>query len=225
MASADIGCSVRIPSRHGGMFSCMTMQVPLNPSPELETRLRGALLPGERLLWSASPAPHKLLWGFAGWVFAIPWTGFALFQESRFLPLMFATLESRNPADWISGIVFPLFLLPFVLSGFVMLWEPFRVLRNARRTVYGLTDMRMLRLLAGPRFDSTSIMFSQMGRLGVSADARGYGTLFIKKGATRDSLGNRKIDRFDVPGIANVAQLKDLLTEHLARARSEGTRL
>lgn len=202
----------------------MILQALSTPSPELHSCLRRELLPGEHLLWSACPAPHKLRWSFTGWVFAISWTAFALFQASQFLPLTGIALQSLNPANWIFGIFFPLFLLTFVAVGFVMLWEPLKVLRNAGRTIYGLTDRRILRVLAGARLDSTSLLFRKMGTIGVRADANGYGTLRITIGATRDSQGVTKLDSFELPGVLDVARLKDLLTDQLAKARSESER-
>lgn len=200
----------------------MTLQAPSSPSPELDSCLRRELLPGEHLLWSACPAPHKLRWRFTIWLFAIPWTVFALFQASQFLPLTGIALQSFNPGNWIFGIFLPLFRVPFIAVGFVMLWEPFKVLRNAERTIYGLTDRRILRVLAGATLDSTSLLFRKMGTIGVRSDAKGYGTLRITIGATRDSQGTTKLDSFELPGVPDVARLKDLLTDQLAKARSEG---
>jgi hypothetical protein len=105
-----------------------------------------------------------------------------------------------------------------------MLWEPFKVLRNAGRTIYGLTDRRILRVLAGATLESTSLLFRKMGTIGVRADAMGYGTLRITIGATRDSQGARKLNSFELPGVPDVARLKELLTDQLAKARSEGER-
>jgi len=200
------------------------LQSPSTPSSELDLRLRRELLPGEQLLWSGSPAPHKLLWSFASWVFAIPFTAFALFQAFQFLPLINFTLQWFKFENLLFGIIVSLFLLVFVRAGFVMLWEPFKVLRNAGRTIYGLTDRRILRVLAGATLDSTSLLFREMGTVGVIADAKGYGTLRITIGAARNSQGDQKLDIFELPGVPDVAQLKDLLTDQLAKARSESDR-
>jgi hypothetical protein len=202
----------------------MILQAPSTPSPEMDSCLRRELLPGEHLLWSGCPAPHKLRRSFASWVFALPWTVFALFQASQLLPLTGIALQSFNPGEWIFGIFLTLFLVPFIAVGFVMLWEPFKVLRNAERTIYGLTDRRVLRVLAGATLDSTSLLFRKMGTIGVRADAKGYGTLRITIGATCDSQGVRKVNSFELPGVPDVARLKDLLTDQLAKARSEGER-
>jgi hypothetical protein len=63
-----------------------------------------------------------------------------------------------------------------------------------------------------------------MGTVGVIADAKGYGTLRITIGAARNSQGDQKLDIFELPGVPDVAQLKDLLTDQLAKARSESDR-
>jgi len=55
------------------------METPNLPSPELESILRRELLPAERLLWSGRPDPARLRAAFAIWLFAVPWTAFALF--------------------------------------------------------------------------------------------------------------------------------------------------
>ena len=40
----------------------------------------------------------------------------------------------------------------------------------------------------------------------------------------RNSQGDQKLDIFELPGVPDVAQLKDLLTDQLAKARSESDR-
>lgn len=202
----------------------MILQAPSIPSPELDLLLRRELLIGEQLLWSGSPAPHKLIWSFASWVFAIPFTAFALFQALQVLPLIAFTLQSFKFENLLFGIIVSLFFLLFVGAGVVMLWQPFKVLRNAGRTIYGLTDRRILRVLAGATLDCTSLLFREMGMVGVIADAKGYGTLRITIGAARNSQGDQKLDIFELPGVPDVALLKDLLTDQLAKARSESGR-
>ncbi len=197
------------------------MQLPsaptLAPSPELDSILRRELLPGERLLWSASPAPHKLRGAFAIWLFAIPWTAFALFWEAMaFLPWM-ASSHTPSAITWSFGIIFPLFGLPFIGVGIGMLWMPFKVQRRAAQTIYGLTDRRIISVSAGKKRESASVLYSQMGPINVSADAEGYGTLRIQTGSSRDSDGDRVTERFEVLGVPDVARLEGLLLEQRTR--------
>ncbi|MFM9934948.1 MAG: hypothetical protein ACKVOL_01980 [Novosphingobium sp.] len=190
---------------------------PLAPSPELDSILRRELLPGERLLWSASPAPRKLRAAYAIWLFAVPWTAFALFWEAMAFMPWYAGTHTPDAMKWSFGIVFPLFGLPFIAVGCAMLWMPFKVQRKAAQTIYGLTDRRILRVSAGAKRDSASVMLGQMGPIDVSADGEGYGTLRIQTGTGIDSDGDRVTERFEIAGVPDVARLEGLLLEQQSK--------
>ena len=193
------------------------METPNLPSPELESILRRELLPAERLLWSGRPDPARLRAAFAIWLFAVPWTAFALFWEAMaFLPWM-ASTHTPPGIQWSFGIIFPLFGLPFIGVGLSMLWMPFRARRKAAQTIYGLTDRRLLRVTAGARRESASVLISQMGPIDVTADADGYGTLRVQTGTSRDSDGDKVTERFEVFGVPEVNRLEGLLLEQRAR--------
>jgi hypothetical protein len=193
------------------------METPNLPSPELESILRRELLPAERLLWSGRPDPARLRAAFAIWLFAVPWTAFALFWEAMaFLPWM-ASTHTPPGIQWSFGIIFPLFGLPFIGVGLSMLWMPFKARRKAAQTIYGLTDRRLLRVTAGARRESASVLISQMGPIDVTADADGYGTLRVQTGTSRDSDGDKVTERFEVFGVPEVNRLEGLLLEQRAR--------
>ena len=187
-------------------------------SNELDSILRRELMPGERLLWSARPLPRKLRAGFLIWLFGIPWTAFALFWEAMAFMPWYASTETPAAMKWSFGIVFPLFGLPFIAVGFGMLWMPFAAQRKAARTIYGLTDRRLLRVSTGAKRDSASVMRGQMGPIEVSADADGYGTLRVQTGTSRDSDADRVTERFEVLGVPDVARLEGLLLEQHGKA-------
>jgi len=188
------------------------------PSPELETILRRELMTGERLLWSGRPDPSRLRAVFAIWFFAIPWTAFALFWEAMALLPWMASTHTPLGIQWSFGIIFPLFGLPFIGIGLGMLWMPFKARRKAAQTIYGLTDRRMLRVTAGTKRESASVLISQMGPIDVTADADGYGNLRIQTGTRLDSDGDKITERFEVFGVPGVNQLESLLLEQKARA-------
>ncbi len=192
------------------------MMTPPTPSPELDSILRRELLPGERLLWSARPAPHKLRAPFAIWFFAVPWTAFALFWEAMALLPWLASTHTPLGIQWSFGIIFPLFGLPFIGIGLTMLWMPFKARRRAAQTIFGLTDRRIVRVTAGTKRESASVLFGQMGPIDVTADADGYGSLRIQTGSHRDSDGDLVTERFDVMGVPDVARLEGLLLERKA---------
>ncbi|WP_353228072.1 hypothetical protein [Novosphingobium sp.] len=186
---------------------------------ELDAILRRELLPGEQLLWSARPNPRKLRAGFFMWLFAIPWTAFALFWEAlAFLPWYPGT-HTPDTMKWSFGIVFPLFGLPFIAAGLWMLWMPFAAQRAAASTVYGLTNRRLLRIAAGAKHQRESVMLFQMGPIDVTIDADGHGTLRIQTGTSIDSDGDRTTARFEVAGVPDVARLERLLLEQRTRVQ------
>ncbi|WP_421837796.1 hypothetical protein [Novosphingobium sp.] len=193
------------------------MEAPNLPSPELESILRRELMPGERLLWSGRPDPSRLRAVFAIWFFAVPWTAFALFWEAMALLPWMASTHTPLGIQWSFGIIFPLFGLPFIGIGLTMLWMPFKARRKAAQTIYGLTDQRLLRVSAGTKRESASVLISQMGPIDVTADADGYGTLRIQTGTSRDSDGDRVTERFEVFGVPGVNRLEGLLLEQRAR--------
>jgi hypothetical protein len=117
------------------------------------------------------------------------------------------------------GILFSLFLLPFVAVGFVMLWAPFETLRKARRTIFGLTNRRMLSVTAGTKRECTSVMLQQMGPIDVQVGSKGYGNVRIQTGTGLDSDGDQTINRFELLGVPDVSRLKGLLLGQLSLAR------
>lgn len=106
---------------------------------DLDALVRDELAPGERILYAERPlAGRSVLGAFATWLFAVPWTAFALFW-------MFAAsggLSGDRPSG--VGLVFPLFGLPFVLVGLAMLAAPLKAWHAARRSLCVVTDRRAL---------------------------------------------------------------------------------
>jgi len=196
------------------------MKVPPIPTPELASLLRAELLPGEHLLWSASPAPHKQLHAFWIWLFGIPWTAFSLYFHVLVLMSAFEMVQSApSGGDRGVGIFFSLLLIPFVAAGFFMLWAPFETLRKTRRTIFGLTNRRVLSVTAGTKLESTSVMLQQMGPIDVQVGSKGYGNVRIQTGTGLDSDGDLTINRFELLGVPDVARLKGLLLGQMCPAR------
>ena len=169
--------------------------------------LRRELTMGERLLWSAQPGANRLKAGLVLWVFAIPWTVFALFWEAMaFLPWA----EETHTPDGIRltfGIVMPLFGIPFVLIGFWMLWKPIAAMQQAKSTVYALTDRRLFRLVEGRKKKLETVLLNQIGPMDRSEGADGWGNLRIQTHSYVDSGGDRVTERFEVLGVPDIARL------------------
>lgn len=191
----------------------MTIPVP-SPSPMvLDQALRRELVAGERFLWSKQPLARRLKGGFAIWIFAIPWTVFALFWESAaFLP-WFASSKTPDVVRLTFGIVMPLFGLPFILIGLWMLWRPLKAVRQAKNTIYCLTTRRVIRIVDGKPRTVASVLLDQIGPIDRSEAADGTGHLYIQTHSHVDSEGDRTTERFEVLGVPDVARLERLLLE------------
>ena len=191
------------------------MNTPPPPLPfALDQSLRRALVTGEQLLWRAQPRARGLLGGFWIWVFAIPWTLFSLgWEAAAFLPWL-AETKTPDAMRLSFGIVFPLFGLPFILIGLWMLWTPIRAMRQAKLTVYGLTNRRLLRLVEGRKREVSSVLLDQIGPLTRHEKADGSGHLSIQTHSRVDSDGDRITEKFDIWGVPGVAQLERLILEN-----------
>ena len=187
------------------------MTIPAIPAPLVQS-LHRELTTGERLLWSAQPRGSRLKAGFGMWLFAIPWTVFALFWEAAVLSVW---LGDKGPStlQLSFGLVMPLFGLPFIVIGFWMLWSPIRAMRLARHTVYGLTSRRLIRLVEGKSRSVDSVLLDQIGPINRRVDRDGWGDMTIQTGSHRDSDGDRVTETFLMQGIPDIERLERLLIE------------
>jgi len=112
---------------------------------EARAAVQGELEPGESLLWVGRPNPMRAIgpaWG--AFVFGIPWTAFALFWTwgasgfGRHMP------GTGGPFSF-----FPLFGLPFILVGLGMLTSPLWAYRKGKRTLYAITNNRLVIIATG----------------------------------------------------------------------------
>ena len=138
-----------------------------------ESVLSAELGAGERLLWSGRPRggirlrpqdvvliPFSLLWG-----------GFAIFWE-----VMALSTTAKAPAPF--RFLFPLFGLPFVAIGLFMIVGRFLADARARaRTIYGVTNQRIL-IVRGARSQQTrSLELSAIPELSLVEHKDGTGTI------------------------------------------------
>lgn len=108
-------------------------------SPNQRALIEGELQPGETIAWTGRPKPRAFtLQTIPLFLFAIPWTGFAIFWVAMALR---ATGKHGGSGP---GLFFPLFGVPFVLVGIGMLSSPLWMKRLARRTIYLITDRRAI---------------------------------------------------------------------------------
>lgn len=181
--------------------------------PQFEAALRPQLLPGERVLWRAQPRPSRQWMVFLIWLFAIPWTAFAVGWT------WLASLPLRSGAETgVFGWLFPMFGVPFILIGLGMLATPFRLLLRARSTVFALTDARVIRLYAGKSSRVETLPIEQVGQITAQHGADGYGRLTIATTQFIDRGRDHRTNAFTLLGVPDSARLERLLLEAV-RAR------
>jgi hypothetical protein len=166
-------------------------------------------LAGERLIWAGRPNPRSVARsGFGLWFFAVPWTAFALFWEATAIRQFF-----RN--DVSGGSLFLVFWgIPFVLIGLAMLAAPLWMARRAGRTVYVLTERRLVELID----DATSTQVKSIWPKDIlsitkSVRADGSGTIKLSFGSKRDSEGDLVEKAVSIDGVRNVDELEHHLLE------------
>ena len=155
--------------RHRGQAARLTMA---DPDP-----FAGRLLPRETLLWFDRPRQGAMLSARDGLLipFSLVWCGFAVFWELQ-------VLRSHAPAGMA------LFGVPFVFVGTFLVVGRFALDAWLRaRTVYGLTDRRILILRDKPWPDFKAVALDRLPAATLSEHANGRGT--IRFGAPAAALG------------------------------------
>jgi hypothetical protein len=107
---------------------------------EWDQKVRAELDPGETILWFGQPRPFgMLLVSLPIMLFAIPWTGFSIFWICAASGFKVPNFSKVGPQ-----MFFPLFGIPFVLIGFLMLLSPLWISRAAKKTGYVITNKRAI---------------------------------------------------------------------------------
>lgn len=188
--------------------------------PDPRTTALAELQPAEKLKWAGSPDPSQAWRPFLPiFLFAIPWTLFAIFWEAMALT---ATTHTSGDTPAGFGVIFPLFGLPFVAVGVGMLASPFFGIRKARNTVYAITDRRAMVIQCGST--RTVRSFGPADITGVTRTEKPDGSgdiVFVPAqfaaiaryaGRTPGSTTNQTLGFFGVQGVRFVEQaLQEML--------------
>ncbi len=148
--------------------------------------LRRELQPGERLIWVGQPTPAGLARSkLPDTLIGVPFLGFSL-----------VWLYTANQAG--APIVFQLFGVPFVGASLWAVAAMPRARYLAERTVYGVTNMRALRAVAGPFGSVSSWGPAQINALQRKDHADGGGTIMFHQ-----SPGYRAMIKEGFHGVAD----------------------
>lgn len=154
----------------------------------------------EKPLWIGYPIPRRfaLKQGLPMFLFAIPWTGISAAFEAGAMK---------------SGSIFMLLWgIPFIVIGLRLLASPLWEYWRARRTVYVVSDRRLLILGGLLRPSTKSFAVSDIGPLEVDAGGDGSGSIVFSQHRTRDPEGGWTVEKIGFIAVPNVREA----AEHIA---------
>ena len=176
---------------------------------------------GEAIRWTGRPGAFRsFAWSSLIWLFAVPWTAFALFWEAGVVGglLLGKGAQPLGSVGHTWGWVMGLFGLPFILVGLGMMLLPFGVLRSARRTVHVLTSKRLLTITEGRIKRVKSVFPDQIRSIERTERPDGSGNLRLILGYEKDSDGDTVTKTQDLFAIPDVRRVEGLLMELKRRA-------
>ncbi len=188
---------------------------------ELTERLDAELAKGERVVWSGQPIAWRFVWPSVFIVlFGIPWTAFAIFWIATASGIA-GHVPGEAPGVFSLFRFFPLFGIPFVLVGLVMLSAPYWALRRARRTVYAITDRRAL-LIEGGLLRGVSVRSIEPERLNDVTRTQfddGSGSLILRR-QYQGNVHNRGAQFLNIGFhcIPDVKHVEDLVRQLASKA-------
>jgi hypothetical protein len=166
---------------------------------------------GESVLWFGQPNPVRLaITSLPIFIFAIPWTAFALFW-------MYGASGFKFPLDFSEGgfSFFPLFGVPFVLIGFAMLSSPLFAYTKAFRTIYIVTNKSLRIVTMGRAKKVERYTPADIGNVQRKEKADGSGDLVFRENISYDSSNKRRSTPVGFYGIQNVRTVE----QHIVQLR------
>lgn len=182
----------------------------------LPDRLRDAVtreFAGEPVRWTGQPSARAaFLRSLPIWLFAIPWTAFALFWEVMALGGFLGFGGPQASRGSSLGSVFVLFGLPFVAVGIGMMAAPFWMAWRTRRSAWVISARRIACVTLGLRgILVRSILPREIMTFERTELPDGSGSLKLVFGDGRDSDGDKVERSQSIEGIPDVRKVEDLL--------------
>jgi hypothetical protein len=168
----------------------------------LQQELRAQIEPGERLLWSGYPRQGVIL--RAQDLFMVPfslmWGGFAMFWE-------YSVIQADGP------LIMKLWGIPFVLVGLWLIFGRFFTDAWLRgRTVYGVTNRRVLIISGFARRQVRSLQLLGLAELNNSENADGSGTITFGAGPAFNAVrGWPMSNQYMTPAFEGIPNVRDVL--------------
>lgn len=171
---------------------------------------------GRTVHWvGQSDARVAFWWTTLVWLFAVPWTAFAVGWELAVIGALFSGASDTMPSAMRTGlsIIFPLWGLPFIAIGVVMLATPFWVARACRNTAHVIVGHELMdvtanrgRMVTVKRFNAREVR-----KIERTEKPDGSGTLKITTGWHKDSEGDKVENAERWIGIPDVGHVEALI--------------
>ncbi|PPD30006.1 MAG: hypothetical protein CTY20_04430 [Hyphomicrobium sp.] len=163
---------------------------------------------GETVRWAGKPdADRAFRAGFAIYAMAVPWCALIF---TVFGVLVLAVTSGKTPSRpipwweyWAMGAAL-IFTASFVAVGIGMLLTPFWIRWKALRSVYAITDKRILTIVTGHTMEVSAISGDKILKLERKEKRDGSGTLRIVTGYGKDSDGDRVEEATELYAVPNV---------------------
>jgi hypothetical protein len=172
---------------------------------------------GETVHWAAKPHAGRAFWrGLGAWGMGIPWTAL---MGAIFAVLVAAIFSGKPPLSEVTvGTMVVMAILivmsgAFLAIGLAMMAVPFWAHHRANRTVYAITNRRIVTIVQGARATQVqSVKPHAAVRLQRTERKDGSGTLRIVTGNVTDSDGDTTEvaeELFAVPNVREAERLID----------------
>ena len=167
----------------------------------LEMALARELRDGEQVQWRGMKLA-RIEWSHFGlYVFAIPWTAFALFWTAMAAAGV-GSIENNDAG--LLAWAFPLFGTPFILVGLAMLATPFGPWLYRGRVLFAVTDTRVLQITLGRSLSVKSVPAQRIGEWERNESPDGTGSLKIAVRVGTDSDGDRHTESFELGRVEQI---------------------
>ncbi|MEP3421769.1 MAG: hypothetical protein ABJN35_08550 [Erythrobacter sp.] len=165
----------------------------------LDLALESELRSGETIMWRGIKMARVEPKGFAIYLFAIPWTAFALLWTSL-AAWGTSSMGDASPLDW----AFPLFGTPFIVIGLAMLATPFVPLLQRGRILFSVTDQRVIRLSMGSDLTVNSVPASRIGDIVRHEGGDGTGSIELSLTTPVVNFAGRQSKKFTLGRVDHV---------------------
>ena len=215
------------PKREGGMFPRVAVQASAGavaPGQDrkgedvlVESRLHMLVQPelemGESVLWAGQPAPRQfVVQSLPTFIFGAVWTAFT----ANFIHCWYYRVPERDVSGpyglWgFHGLAIGLFFVVFAVVGLAALLAPVWRYFAALRTVYAITQKRVI-IIEGARSRKVrSFGADQIGNIKRSERRDGTGDLTFAREPGRDDDGDLVVKDVEMLGIPEVREVESLL--------------